>query len=52
MSNLNNSSSFIFEMISEMYPLYRNKKAFKEEIMNALDKENKVKFANLIANKM
>ena len=48
MNELNESSSFIYEMIKEMYPLYRNKKAFKEEIMNVLNNENKVKFANLI----
>lgn len=52
MDELNDSSTFIFEMIREMYPLYRNKKAFKEEIMNVLNNENKEKFSELINNKM
>ena len=51
MNELSNSSEFIYDMIEEMYPLYQNKKAFKEEIMNVLNNENKVKFANLINKK-
>ena len=51
MSELTNSKEFIFEMLEEMYPLYRSKKAFKEEIMNVLTGENKIKFANLIVRK-
>lgn len=49
MNEINNSSSFIYEMLEEIYPFYQNKKAFKEEIMNVLNSENKLKFANLIA---
>ncbi len=52
MNEINDSSLFIYNMIEEMYPLYRNRKAFKEEIMNVLNSENKVKFVNLITNKM
>ena len=51
MSELKDSSDFIFEMLKEMYPSYRSKRAFKEEIMNVLDKENKIRFENLITNK-
>ncbi len=52
MDELNDSSLFIYDMLKEMYPLYRNKRAFKEEIMDVLNSENRVKFANLIANKV
>lgn len=48
MRELNNSDDFIFNMIREMYPYYKNKRAFKEEIMHVLSNNNKVKFNNLI----
>ena len=51
MGELKDSSDFIFEMLKEMYPLYKSKRAFKEEIMNVLDKENKIRFENLITSK-
>ena len=51
MNEIKDSSLFIYEMLKEMYPLYQNKKAFKEEIMNVLNNENKMKFLNLITMK-
>ena len=48
MSDLNNSDDFIFEMLKEMYPNYRSKRAFKEEIMNVLSNKNKNRFYELI----
>lgn len=48
MEDLNNSDDFIFDMLKEMYPNYRSKKAFKEEIMNVLSAKNKQRFYELI----
>ena len=48
MSELNDSDDFIFEMLKEMYPNYRSKRAFKEEIMNVLSNKNKNRFYELI----
>ena len=48
MKELDNSDDFIFDMLKEMYPNYRNKRAFKEEIMNVLSNKNKQRFYELI----
>ncbi len=48
MKELDNSDDFIFEMLKEMYPNYKSKRAFKEEIMNALSNKNKNRFYELI----
>lgn len=48
MSELDNSEDFIFEMLKEMYPNYRSKRAFKEEIIKVLSNKNKGKFSELI----
>lgn len=48
MKELNNSDDFIFDMLKEMYPNYKNKRAFKEEIMNVLSSKNKQRFYELI----
>ena len=48
MSELNDSDDFIFEMLKEMYPNYKSKRAFKEEIMNVLSNKNKNRFYELI----
>lgn len=48
MNELNDSDDFIFEMLKEMYPNYRSKRAFKEEIMNVLSNKNKNRFYELI----
>lgn len=48
MSDLNDSDDFIFEMLKEMYPNYRSKRAFKEEIMYVLSNKNKNRFYGLI----
>lgn len=48
MSELNDSDDFIFEMLKEMYPYYKSKRAFKEEIINVLSNKNKNKFYELI----
>ena len=45
---LDNSDDFIFDMLKEMYPNYRSKRAFKEEIMNVLSPKNKQRFYELI----
>lgn len=52
MGELKNSEDFIFEMLKEMYPNYKNKRAFKEEIINALSNQNKVRFYELIRKKV
>lgn len=44
MKELDNSDDFIFDMLKEMYPNYRSKRAFKEEIMNVLNPKNKQRF--------
>ena len=48
MSELDNSDDFIFEMLKEMYPNYKSKRAFKEEIINVLSNKNKNRFYELI----
>lgn len=48
MSELNDSDDFIFETLKEMYPNYRSKRAFKEEIMKVLSNKNKNRFYELI----
>ena len=48
MKELDNPDDFIFEMLKEMYPNYKNKRAFKEEIMNVLSNKNKNRFYELI----
>lgn len=48
MKELDNSDDFIFDMLKEMYPNYRSKRAFKEEIMNVLSPKNKDRFYGLI----
>lgn len=48
MKELDNSDDFIFDMLKEMYPNYRSKRAFKEEIMNVLSPKNKDRFYELI----
>lgn len=48
MKDLDNSEDFIFEMLKEMYPNYKNKRAFKEEIMNVLSNKNKNRFYELV----
>lgn len=48
MDKLNDSNDFIFEMIEEMYPYFKSKKAFKEEIMKVLNSQNKARFIELI----
>lgn len=50
MKELNNSDDFIFEMLKEMYPNYKSKRAFKEEIINVLSDKNKNRFYELIQN--
>lgn len=50
MKELDNSDDFIFDMLKEMYPNYKNKKAFKEEIMDVLSTKNKQRFYELINN--
>ena len=50
MKELNNSDDFIFDMLKEMYPNYRSKRAFKEEILNVLSPKNKQRFYELINN--
>ena len=48
MGELNDSDDFIFEMLKEMNPSYKNKPAFKEEIMKVLSNKNKNRFYELI----
>ena len=48
MKDLDNPDDFIFDMLKEMYPNYRSKRAFKEEIMNVLSDKNKQRFYELI----
>ena len=50
MKELDNSEDFIFDMLKEMYPNYKSKRAFKEEIMNVLSPKNKQRFYELINN--
>lgn len=50
MQELDNSDDFIFDMLKEMYPNYRSKRAFKEEIKNVLSPKNKQRFYELINN--
>lgn len=48
MKELDNSDDFIFDMLKEMYPNYKSKRAFKEEIMKVLSTKNKQRFYELI----
>ncbi len=48
MKELDNSEDFIFDMLKEMYPNYKSKRAFKEEIINVLSPKNKQRFYELI----
>ena len=48
MSELDNSEDYIYEMLKEMYPSYKGKRAFKEEIANVLHGKNKDRFNILI----
>ena len=48
MQKLDNSDDFIFDMLKEMYPNYKNKRAFKDEIIKVLKSENKQRFYGLI----
>lgn len=48
MKEIDNSEDFIFDMLKEMYPNYKSKKAFKEEIINVLSLRNKQRFYELI----
>lgn len=41
---LNCSSNYIIDMLKNMYPYYKTKKAFREEIFNVLNLEDKKKF--------
>lgn len=41
MGELDNSDDVIHEMLYEMYPNYKSKPAFKQEIMCILDKNRK-----------
>lgn len=50
MKELADSDDFIFDMLKEMYPNYRSKRAFKEEIMNVLSPKNKQRFHEFINN--
>ena len=50
MKELDNSEDFIFDMLKEMYPNYRSKRAYKEEILKVLSSKNKQRFYGLINN--
>lgn len=50
MGELDEADDFIFEMLKEMYPNYKSKRAFKEEIINVLSNKNKERFYALIQN--
>ncbi len=50
MKELDNSDDYIFGMLKEMYPNYKSKRAFKEEILNVLSPKNKQRFNELINN--
>ena len=41
-------SNFIIEMLKEMYPSYKTKKAFKEEIINVLKENDKKNFQSMV----
>lgn len=47
---LNCSSDYIIEMLKNMYPYYKTKKAFKEEILRVLNSEDKQKFEIIVHN--
>lgn len=47
---LNCSSDYIMEMLENMYPYYKTKKAFKEEILKVLNSEDKQKFEIMVHN--
>lgn len=48
MKEIDNSDDFIFDMLKEMQPNYKSKKAFKEEILKVLSSNNKYRFYTLI----
>ena len=50
MQELDNSDDFIFDMLKEMYPNYKSKKAFKDEIQKVLNSKNRQRFYELINN--
>ena len=50
MKEIDNSDDFIFDMLKEMQPNYKSKKAFKEEILKVLSSNNKYRFYTLINN--
>ena len=50
MKELDNSDDFIFDMLKEIYPNYKNKRAFKEEIASVLSSKNKQRFYEFINN--
>lgn len=45
---LNCSSDIIIKLLKEMYPYYKTKKAFKEEIINVLKSNDKKVFENML----
>lgn len=47
MKEFDNSDDFIFDMLKEIYPNYRSRWVFKEEIMNALSSKNRQRFYEL-----
>lgn len=49
MGELNDSDEKVIDMLIEMYPFYKSKKAFKDEILNVLNSKNKDKFNYLIS---
>lgn len=48
--SLNCEEDFVINLLKEMYPYYKTKKAFREEIIKVLSKEDKIKFDELISN--
>ena len=47
--SLNCKEDFVINLLKEMYPYYKAKKAFREEIIKVLSKEDKIKFDELIS---
>jgi len=41
-------NDFIFDMLKEMYPNYKSKRTFKEEIIDVLSSKNKQRFCEVI----
>lgn len=48
MSELSNSEDYIYNMLTQMYPSYKSRPAFKQEIIRVLSPRNKQRFYNLI----